>query len=137
MAVDTSYGHERFPSMGPFLFSGQFLLRRLTNLFQGGLNRQDNIVAFAGGGGASATQLYRSVNRVTTVATAADSCALPAAIAGSMVWVINAGANSLTLYPKVGSGNTINGGASLAQAAAKTRQYICVTAGAWLLADYT
>ncbi|MBV8839051.1 MAG: hypothetical protein JO000_21165 [Alphaproteobacteria bacterium] len=34
----------------------------------------DNIAALAGGGQASATPLSNEINRVTTVATAGDSC---------------------------------------------------------------
>lgn len=67
----------------------------------------NTITAFAGGGQASATQLVPGVNRVTTVATAADSVKLPAAAAGLLLMVCNAAAtNAMNLFPT--SGDAIN-----------------------------
>ncbi len=95
----------------------------------------DGITAHAGGGQASAVQLTNGWNRVTTVATAADSVQLPAALPGSQVLVINdAAANSLQVFGKNGNTDTIDGTAGAtgeAIAAAKRRLFFCLTAGAW------
>lgn len=70
-------------------------------------NISNTLTAFATGGQASATQLVAGVNRVTVVATAADSVKLPAAAAGLLVMVVNAAAvNAMNLFPT--SGDVIN-----------------------------
>src|SRR5688500_231683 len=70
----------------------------------------DGITAFAGGGQTSATQLTSAVNRLSTVATNADSVKLPpvsAADVGIEVEVINDGAATVQVF---GSGtDTIDG----------------------------
>lgn len=112
--------------------SGGDLSRAFSKMLQGGLSGMDLITAHAGGGQAAATQLTTSLNRVATVATAADSAALPKAIKGSAVIVRNDGANSLNLYAKNGSGDTINGASTTtayALAAGKTAMFFCITAG--------
>lgn len=94
------------------------------------------LTAHAGGGQASALQLVAAMNEVTTVATGADSVALPLAVAGMVVYVENAaGANSMQVF---GAGtDTINAvatGTGVAQAAGKSGVYFCVKsapAGAW------
>lgn len=91
------------------------------------------ITAHAGGGQASATALTGAINRVDTVASAADSVALPApTVVGQEVVVINnAAVNSMQVF---GSGtDTINGVATatgVAQAAGKIATYVAVTTGA-------
>lgn len=47
------------------------------------------VTAHAGGGQASATQLTAGLNRITVVASPADSVKLPAAVAGLVVEVVN------------------------------------------------
>ena len=60
----------------------------------------DQIVAKAGGGQNGATILTSEINRVVTVATAADSVQLPVAVAGLSVQVTNAHAsNALAIFP--------------------------------------
>lgn len=91
------------------------------------------ITAFAGGGKASATPLTAVVNHVTTVATAADSVLLPAAVVGAEIVVINgAASNSMQVF---GAGtDTINDvatGTGVAHAAGKTATYYCPVAGKW------
>lgn len=92
------------------------------------------ITAFAGGGKANATQLTADINKVTTVATAADSVLLPPALAGATVFVKNGGANSAQVF---GQGtDTINGvatGTGVALAAGKSGIYVCVVDGDWEL----
>lgn len=65
------------------------------------------IVAFAGGGQASATPLTAAKNVVGTTATVADSVLLPSGfVGGQEVWVYNAGVAALAVFP-AGS-DTIN-----------------------------
>lgn len=67
------------------------------------------LTALAGGGQAGATQLLQGVNRVTTVATAGDSCVLPFTTdtPGLEVIVINKGAQPMAVFPA--TGDAING----------------------------
>lgn len=136
MAQDPIYGKPQGFPRGPFLFSGSLLTTLLNRVLQGGLNREDSITAHAGGTQAAAYQLKRSLNRVTVVGTAADSVALPKAIAGSIVLLANSdAADSMNVYAKPGSGDTINGSSTstaFAQAAGKLVSFICFTAGAWI-----
>jgi hypothetical protein len=103
----------------------------LTGLLTAG--SEDAITAFVGGGQASARALTKTVNRISTVASAADSVKLPAATAGLVVVVVNgAAANSMQVF---GAGtDTINDVATatgVAQAAGKTAVYACPVAGKW------
>lgn len=96
-------------------------------------NAANALTAFAGGGQASATQLAAGINRVTTVATIADSVKLPAATAGAQIVVINAAANSMQVF---GAGtDTINGVATatgVAQMGNSLVIYVCAVAGSWV-----
>jgi hypothetical protein len=76
----------------------------------GGYTYANNLTARAGGGQANATQLTACLNRVTVVATAADSVQLPQAVGGQAITVINAGGgNSLQMFGQSGLTDTING----------------------------
>lgn len=91
----------------------------------------DGIVATAGGGQANAVQLSEGVNRVVTVATAADSVKLPPSTdaPGLTVVVVNAAAaNSMNLFPN--TGDKINAlAANAAFAVAANKQVILVHTG--------
>lgn len=94
----------------------------------------DGLTAHAGGGQTNALALTATINRVTTVATAADSVRLPASQPGMTVTVINdAASNSMTVY---GAGtDTIDGvatGTGNALAAGHRGVYKCYTAGKWV-----
>lgn len=91
------------------------------------------ITAHAGGGQASAVALTTTVNRVTTVGSAADSVKLPAATAGKRVVVINAAAsNAMTVYPASGEViNALTADTGLSVAANKTIVFYCAVAGTW------
>jgi hypothetical protein len=93
----------------------------------------NGITAYAGGGQANAVLLTRSINRVTTVGTAADSVKLPAAVPGMQVVVINAAAaNSMNLFPATdGYINALTQNSALAVAANKTVLLVCAVAGRW------
>ena len=71
-----------------------------------GFNAQYGIVAHAGGGNANATQLNGWLNTIVTVVTAADSVMLPPGYAGSVIMVLNRGANSAQVF---GFMNTTSG----------------------------
>lgn len=90
------------------------------------------ITAFAGGGQTNATQLTTVINRIITVATAADSVKLPVAVAGMIVVVINASSNACQVFGT--SPATINGvatGTGVSLAAGKTALYCCALANVW------
>ena len=93
----------------------------------------DNLTAHAGGGQGSATALTSMFNRVTTVATAADSVILPASAAGMCITVTNAAAaNSMNVFPATGDAiNALGANAAFALAAGKTAEFVCYTAGQW------
>jgi hypothetical protein len=93
----------------------------------------DSLTAHAGGGQGSATALPSMFNRVTTVATAADSVVLPASVAGMCITVTNAAAaNSMNVFPASGDAiNALGANAAFAMAAGKTAEFVCITAGQW------
>lgn len=92
----------------------------------------NGITARAGGGQGSATALTSMINRVTTVASPNDSVALPAAVSGLMITVINKGANAMQVF---GAGtDTINGVAAatgISQPPNSVALYTCSLSGAW------
>lgn len=96
---------------------------------------QDAITAFAGGGQASATQLTKEYNRVTVVATDADSVKMPSAIVGKRVHIVNADeAQSLGIYPKTGElfeGLAANAKVDLAFGT--SLEAFCYVTGTWTL----
>jgi hypothetical protein len=92
----------------------------------------DALTAHAGGGQSSALPLTGQTVRVSTVATAGDSVALPPSTPGMQIAVVNAGANNMQVY---GAGtDTINGIATatgVIQAPNSTTTYFCAATGAW------
>lgn len=93
----------------------------------------NGLTAFAGGGQASATALTAGINRVTTVATAADSVRLPAAVAGTRVVVINAAAaNAMNVFPATGEAiNALSANTAISVAANRVIEFVCAVAGTW------
>ncbi len=91
------------------------------------------LTAHAGGGQGSALQLAKGINRVTTVATAADSVKLPVSTAGQKVVVINAAAsNAMDCFPATGESiNALSANTQLSIAANKTVIFYCAVAGTW------
>lgn len=63
---------------------------------------QASIVAHAGGGQTSATQLLNEFNSVDVVANNNDSVILLSALEGVRQYIYNGGANNLMIYPKLG-----------------------------------
>jgi hypothetical protein len=99
------------------------------------LGSEDALTAHAGGGQSSALALdaTKAMHRIATVATAADSVKLPAAVVGAVHLVINdAASNAMQVF---GTGSdTVNGAASgtgVSHAAGKAAMYVCASAGKW------
>ena len=102
---------------------GNIVGDRFEEAIVGTISVRDNITAAAGGGQANAVGIVAQISRVATVATTADSIKLPLAgpYIGAELTVINAGANSLNLYPAVGDQiNALGANAAFAVAASKT-----------------
>lgn len=116
-----AYGYKGVLQFAGFLAGRSFRLGQTTG-----------VVAFAGGGQASATLISTPLAEVATVATAADSVKLPASVPGTVVVLVNSSANSMQVF---GSGtDTINAvatGTGVAQAGGKTAAYYCTAAGKW------
>jgi len=92
----------------------------------------NGITAHAGGGQGSATPLPAMINRVTTVATTADSVLLPASAPGMQIMVVNAGANSMNVFPATGDAiNALGANTAYAVAATKVVEFYCTNAGQW------
>jgi len=93
------------------------------------------ITALAGGGLSSSTPvLVNGVNVVTVVGTAADSVVLPSAVAGTIVYLLNADSADAVQVFAQGS-DTINGTAGatgVSYAAAKRVLFIAVTNNVWI-----
>lgn len=90
------------------------------------------ITALAGGSRTGAPVLVLGSNEVTTVASGADSVVLPVAVPGSVVFVVNAGANALQLFAN--GSDTINGTAGATGiSVANAKRIMCVAAavGQW------
>ncbi len=94
----------------------------------------DGLTAHAGGGQGSALQLTSMVNRVTTVASAADSVILPSNTPGLQIFVANAAAtNSMNVFPPTGGQiNALSTNAAFAVAAGKNATFTCFnSSGNW------
>ena len=81
-----------------------------------------SLTALAGGGLTGAPILGLGINNLATVASGGDSAALPQALQGSLIIVINNGAQSAYVWPQ--SGDT------LVPAAGSTESYATVAANA-------
>lgn len=70
------------------------------------------ITANVGGGQAGATQLVSVINSVPNCASDHCGVALPPAVAGSVIYVINRSTHILDVYADYGTADVINGGAT-------------------------
>jgi hypothetical protein len=93
---------------------------------------QDSITATAGGGQTNAFQLTRQTNRITVVATAADSVRLPPSAAGREVTIINRGANPVQVFGG-GTDNIDQTGTTVgvSQMQNSACLYFCTSLGVW------
>ena len=93
---------------------------------------QDGITAFATGGQTNATQITKSMSRISTCATIADSVKLPPAKAGSFVCLVNSGAQSANVFPATGEQiNAAGANTAVALAAGSKGLYFCPVDGRW------
>jgi hypothetical protein len=99
---------------------------------QQGLEALYGLTAAADGTRASATALNYGLNRVATVAGAADSVVLPPAVGGTMALVQNAGASDMQVFAQ-GSDliNATAGATGVNQATGVSALYFCVLDGYW------
>lgn len=97
---------------------------------------EDTITASTTQTQAAAYALTAQLSRVTTVATGGNGVALPVALLGKDIMLINSGANAMQVF---GNGtDTINGTAGstgISQPASSAYEYTCTTAGAWIQND--
>lgn len=130
---------QTFKTLAPIMHSGSALNAAVGN---GLRNYQDAITALAGGGATGAPLLALGVNKVTVVATGADSVIMPMSgtALGGAVFVSNQGASSLQVFANPASSlpsgvlDTINGTAGatgVAVANGKTAIFWSTAAGAW------
>jgi hypothetical protein len=112
---------------------GQLVDLQIKQLLLDQISCLDAVTALAGGGQTGATLLTSAINRVTTVATAADSVMLPIARAGNQLTVINAAAaNAMAVFPSTGDTiNALSANASLSVAANKVITFTCPVDGKW------
>jgi hypothetical protein len=103
---------------------------QITGLFYESV--QDNIVALAGGGQTGATQITSEVARITTVATAGDSVALPQANPGLTIALTNHGAKAAQVY---GLGadtiNDVAAGTGVSHMIGSEVIYVATSQGKW------
>lgn len=100
----------------------------------GGQTYATNITAAAGGTRAAAVPLRAAQNRIAVCATTADSVALPPAVGGQELTVINSGVASAQVFAALGTADTINGVAAatgIALAAAAKAQFVSPGPGLW------
>jgi hypothetical protein len=74
----------------------------------GGYSFTDGLVATAGGTRAAAVKLLTAMNRIVTCATAADSVALPPAVGGQTIYLVNSGAAAAQVFADVSTTDTID-----------------------------
>lgn len=93
---------------------------------------KNGVTAAAGGGQANGVLLTDTFNRVTTVATIADSVKLPPAVPGMCMLVMNSGANSMNVFPSTGDQiNALGANNAYAMAAGARAEFFCAVAGTW------
>lgn len=106
-----------------FGFNGRFWFESSVNA----------LAAKAGGGRTGATLITSMVNRISTVATALDSCVLPPAFEGLCIAVLNDTANALQMFAQ-GSDtiNTVAGATGVPHMNKSLVWYTCHIDGAWV-----
>jgi len=104
------------------------------NLLVAGLVQESTTagISAAGSTQANATALTTEINQISTC-TAGQGVALPAALTGATIFVINNGANSLQVYGNNASADTIDGvvtGTGVSQMVNSMVLYTCTVGGA-------
>jgi hypothetical protein len=113
---------------------GSFPVEAILSALAGASSATSGITAHAGGTQAAAVPLANTFNQIDVCATTGDSVALPAAIAGAWLVLVNNGAASAQVFGVNGGTDTINGAAGstgVAHANGKAALYFCAKTGAW------
>lgn len=96
------------------------------------ITRNAGLTAFATGGQANGVLLSYGMNQFTVVGTAGDSARLPDHPSGLVVFVVNASATSMNVFPQVGSTiNALGVNGAYALAAGKAVIFFQGANGAW------
>lgn len=101
------------------------------------LTAVDDPVTATGTTAANAYPIVAGMTRFTTVAAGTGAVLPPTTSApklqGAQFWIVNAGANYLTVYPSLGdTGATINGLSSVVLQPNSITPFCCAAAGIWL-----
>jgi hypothetical protein len=93
---------------------------------------ETEVAAGAGGTQDAATPLTAAFNRVTVVASDGDSVALPPAVGGQLLAIVNTDAsNSVNVWPAIGTNDTIDGGADDNILPTRAHQFASFGPGLW------
>lgn len=96
------------------------------------VSRNSALTANPGGGQANGVFLGWGMNEFTTVATAGDSATLPNYNNGLIIFVVNASANSMNIFPQAGGTiNALGANAAYALAAGKAVILFQASNGKW------
>lgn len=123
-----------YPSGRQIVYNLGTGMHDLTGVLNGNGFTATTLTARAGGGRPNATSLNGAICLIAVCATANDSVALPPAVGGQLMWVINAGAASAQVFAANGTTDTINGvaaGTGIALANGKADVFMAPLAGAW------
>lgn len=93
----------------------------------------NSITAFATGGQGSAVALTTTLNRIGTCATDGDSVKLPAATAGLVLYITNAGVAYANVFPATGEIiDTLAANTAVSLPAGSRATFTCSVAGTWM-----
>lgn len=124
---NNSYGRFRFVS-GNFLVSGGYLNSA------GNLLKSISNTGAAGTNQATATPLTKDINNITSVTASNSGVALPSAVPGMDILILNNGANTLNVFPVNGGSAQINSlGANTAYtlSAGNKGRFVATTTTQW------
>jgi hypothetical protein len=117
---------------GPRLFGGE----QLNSLLAGPVWSSQQSVTANGTSQAAGTQITATITNFTTVASSGVAI-LPKAVAGTLILVLNNGANTLTIYP-FATTDTIDSAAAGASVSLSTTSrgawFYAVATGVWISA---
>jgi hypothetical protein len=92
----------------------------------------DSLTAHADGGQSTGTPIAAVISRFTVVATAGDSVLLPPALPGIVLYIVNAAAASMDVFPLTGESiNALAPDAAFAVGANTLGLFICAATGHW------
>jgi hypothetical protein len=127
------YPNVTYPANRTITYSLGTGMHDLTGILNGAGFTSSSVTAHAGGG-RPATPLVAAINLIAVCATAGDSCVLPPALGGQLMWISNGGAASSQILGAAGTTDTINGisgNTGVALAAGKSDVFMAPLPGAW------